>query len=805
MLYAQQIAHMTLEEKCALLSGGGQFTTKAIPRLGIPALYLSDGPLGARRQAGAADHLGLNPSLPATCYPAPAAMANAWNPELEEELGRHLGAEAAALRVNVLLGPGLNLKRSPLCGRNFEYFSEDPYLSGKLAAACIRGIQSQGVAACPKHLAANSQETLRMHSDSVVDERTLRELYLTGFEIAVREGSPKCIMTSYNRLNGTYTNEDRHLLRDILVEEWGFRGFVVTDWGGSNDHTAGVAAGSHLEMPAAGPATDRTLLEAVQTGRIPEEWVDQMVDELLGVANTITIPDSAPSDFDRPAHHAFARRAAAETIVLLKNQGELLPLAPGTRVAVIGDFAQQPRFQGSGSSNVNPTQVDCPLDELKAAGLEIAGYAPGYRRNGGEDKALQQEALQLARNADLVLLYLGLDELAETEGMDRAGLSLRPEQNRLAEAIFQTNPNVAVILSGGAPMELPWLEHCPALLYGSLGGQAGAGAMADVLTGKVTPSGKLAESWPMKLADTPCASWYPGRECSAQYREGPFVGYRYYQTAHVPVRFPFGFGLSYTTFQYSELEADIERVTFTLTNIGSRAGAEVAQLYVSKPGSGILRPALELKGFAKVYLNPGESRRVTIPLDRYTFRFFCRKTGQWESEGGAYQIHIGTSCADLRLTTQVTAEGTPGAAPEDLSRLPHYAVGTVKEITEEEFSVLLGRPAPPVRWDRTEPLGLNDTFGQLCYARSWIGRLVCRIMERQLVKAEKTGRPDLNALFCYSMPFRAVAKMTAGMVDMAMVQALAEIFNGSFLCGTRHLWCAWRQKCRLDRKGGAAS
>lgn len=806
MIYdPQKSRNMTLEEKCALLSGGGQFTTKAIPRLGIQPLYLSDGPLGVRRQAGAADHLGLNPSLPATCYPAPAAMANAWDLDLEEELGRYLGAEAVALRVNVLLGPGLNLKRSPLCGRNFEYFSEDPYLSGKLAAACIRGIQSQGVAACPKHLAANSQETLRMHSDSVVDPRTLRELYLTGFEIAVREGNPKCIMTSYNRLNGTYTNEDRHLLRDILVEEWGFRGFVVTDWGGSNDHAAGVAAGSHLEMPAAGPATDRELIEAVRAGRVKEDWIDRMVAELLGVADTISIPADAPTEFDKAAHHAFARRAAAETVVLLKNQGELLPLAPGARVAVIGDFADRPRFQGSGSSCVNPTQVDRPLDELKAAGLEITGYAPGYRRYGGEDAALQQEAVQLAREAEIVLLYLGLDELAETEGMDRAHLSLRGEQNQLAAAVCQANPNVIVVLSGGAPMELPWLEHCPALLYGSLGGQAGAGAMADVLTGKVNPSGKLAESWPMKLADTPCAPWYPGRESSAQYREGPFVGYRYYQTAHIPVQFPFGFGLSYTAFQYSELEADAGQVTFTLTNTGRRTGAEVAQLYISRADSGILRPALELKGFAKVQLAPGESRRVTIPLDRYAFRFFSRKTGKWETEGGAYQIHVGPSSASLLLSAQVSVAGTPGAAPEDLDKLPHYRDGAVNGVTEAEFSALLGRPAPPLQWDRTAPLSENDTFSQLCYASGRIGRLVHHVLKRRVEKGEKTGTPDLNALFCYSMPFRAVAKMTAGAVDLAMVRALVEIFNDSFRQGVSHLWHAWRHKRRLDRKGGGAA
>lgn len=799
MSHAQQLTHMTLEEKCALLSGGGQFTSKAIPRLGIPSLYFADGPLGVRRQAGAADHLGLNPSLPATCFPAPASLANAWDEALEEEVGRHLGAEAAALGVDVLLGPGLNTKRSPLCGRNFEYFSEDPYLSGKLAAACVRGIQSQGVAACPKHFAANSQETLRMHSDSVVDERTLRELYLTGFEIAVREGHPRWIMSSYNRVNGVYANENAHLLRDILVDEWGFDGCVVTDWGGSNDHVAGVAAGSHLEMPAAGPATDRELLEAVRAGRLDRGWLERMVGELLRV-----LPPQergrAPAEFDQADHHSFARRAAAACAVLLKNEAGLLPLAPGTRVAVVGDFADCPRFQGGGSSSVNPTRIDRPLDCLAECGLEVVGYAPGFRRYGEEDAQLLAQAVELARKADVVLAYLGLDERAETEGVDRQSMALRDNQAVLLTAVADVNPRVAVVLAGGAPVELPWLEHCQALLLAGLGGQAGAGGVTDVLTGRVNPAGRLAESWPLCFADTPCAPWYPGKERTAEYREGLFVGYRYYQSAGVPVRFPFGFGLSYTTFSYDGLAVADGEVSFNLTNTGPVAGAEVAQLYLSKPDSGLIRPVRELKGFVRVFLKPGESRRITIPLDEYAFRYFNVKTGRWEVEGGTYRVMVGASCADIRLTGSCWVAGTGAPMPDDRSALPHYMAGQVHQVTDGEFAALLGRPIPPARWDRTAPLTENDTFSQLCYAKGWVGRTVYRVLRRQAERALASDKPDLNALFRLGMPFRAVAKMTAGAVDRSMVCALLEIFNGHLCRGAAHLLGAWWRKRRLDRR-----
>ncbi|NCB63928.1 MAG: hypothetical protein EOM52_10040, partial [Clostridia bacterium] len=778
MKYEQLISRMTLEEKCALLSGQGNFTSKAISRLGIPAMFLSDGPHGLRKQAGATDHLGLNASLRATCYPTAATMATSWDTALGEELGAMLGEEAAAQRVNVLLGPGLNMKRSPLCGRNFEYFSEDPYLAGKLAAAYIQGIQSKGVSACPKHFAANSQETLRMSSDCVVDRRTFRELYLTGFEIAVKEGHPQSIMSSYNKINGVYANEDPALLKDILRDEWGFDGMVVTDWGGSNDHVSGVKAGSTLEMPAPGAYSDLELVEAVRRGELDEADLDRRVEELLKVVLATQIPADAPETFDEAAHHAFAARAAEQCVVLLKNEGGILPLAPGKRVAVVGDFAQTPRYQGAGSSNVNPTRLDTPLDALSAAGVDVAGFAPGFLRNGGADEGQKRAAVELARGADVVLVYLGLAEVAEVEGMDRPHMRLAANQVEVLNAVAAVNPNVVVVLAGGAPVETPWLDACRGLVHGYLGGQAGATAMARILTGRANPSGKLAETWPLGYEDTPAYGRFPGGERTAEYREGPYIGYRYYQTAQVPVRFPFGFGLSYTRFEYADLKATAGEVSFTLTNTGAVAGAEVAQVYVSLPGGAVFRPSEELKGFAKVHLEPGESRTVTIPLDDKAFRYFNEKTGAFEVEGGTYEIRVGASVRDIRLTAPVEISGTGAPSPYDPAQLPSYYSGKVREVPDGEFETLLGHPIPDAKWDRSASLGRNDTVSQLCYARSAPARLAWRVISGKKRKAEAAGKPDLNILSIYNMPFRGIAKLMGPMVNMEMVDAILVVGEG---------------------------
>lgn len=782
MKHADIIQTLNLEQKCALLSGGTVFTTRALPGKGIPAITLSDGPNGVRKQAGAADHLGLNPSVPATCFPTSSATACSWDEKLGEAVGEALGEEAAAQEVAVLLGPGLNIQRSPLCGRDFEYFSEDPILAGRMAAAYVRGIQKNGVSACPKHFAVNSQELRRMASDSVLDERTLRELYLTGFEIVVKEAKPKTIMTSYNLINGTYANENARLLQDILRKDWGFDGAVVTDWGGSNDHALGVKNGSTLEMPCPGGDSIRELMKAVRDGKISEADVDARLDEMLElVLSTHAAVEKAPRTFDTAAHHKLARRAAAESIVLLRNEGGILPLKPNEKLAVIGDFAETPRYQGAGSSAVNALQVDTLLDSIKAddSGITFVGYASGFERQGAADAEKLEEAVALAKKADTVLLCLGLDELRESEGLDRADMKLAENQQRLLAAVAAVNPNIVVLLSAGAPVETPWVGQCRALVYGALGGQAGAGAAADILTGKLCPCGKLSQTWAQGHDDTPAKANFGGEGRNVEYREGLYVGYRYYQTAGVPVAFPFGCGLSYTTFAYSDLKADEKGVTLTVTNTGSCAGAEIVQLYVAKQDAKIFRPAQELKGFAKVFLAPGESRTVSIALDDKAFRYWNVKTDRWEVEGGSYQLRVGASSADIRLTAEVSVKGTGAPDPYAGLDLLHYVSGQISYVTDAEFEALLGHPIPEdvVRIDR------NMTLGEMDHGRSPLGWVAQKVLRYRLDSSFAKGTPDLNTVFQYNMPLRALAKMTNGMVSMGMVDGLVWELKGFWLVG----------------------
>ncbi len=784
MKHQDILDQLTLEQKVALLSGRDVWSTYPFPQAGVPSMFLSDGPHGVRKQLGEGDHLGLNASQPSTCFPTAAGIANSWDPELATQAGRIIGKEAACLQVNVLLGPGLNIKRSPLGGRNFEYYSEDPYLSGKMAAAFIRGVQENGISACPKHFAANSQELLRMTCDSVVDERALRELYLTNFEIAVKEGHPKSIMSSYNKVNGTYANENAHLLTEILRDEWGFDGFVVTDWGGCNSQTEGLKAGSNLEMPGTIGDSDREVLASLKEGRITEAEIDLRVDQLLDVIlSTAKATQEGKKEFDQQAHHDAARVTAAQTAVLLKNQDGILPLAAGTRVAVIGDMALEPRYQGAGSSLVNPTKLDKPLDCLKESGLDVVGHAQGYLRSGKQDQALQQAAVQLASTADVVLLYLGLPEIFESEGMDRSHMHLPENQNQLVQAVAAVNPNVVVVLSGGSPVELPWLDQCKGLIHGYLGGQAGAGAMADLLTGKTNPSGKLAETYPITYEDTPNCNYFPGRELTAEYRESIFVGYRYYLSAQKPVCFPFGYGLSYTTFQYSDLSVSDQEVTFTLTNTGDRAGAEVAQLYVALPNSKIFRAARELKGFAKVFLQPGESRQVTIPLDDKAFRYFNVKTNRWEVESGRYQLMVAASAEDVRLTGEVEVKGTDAPIPYDAKELSCYFSAQVENVPDGQFETLLGRPIPQSKWDRSAPLGMNDSLLQMSYAKGLVARFAAGRLAAIQRSSEAKGAPNLNVLFIHNMPFRGLAKMSNGLASTEMAASVLEICNGHFFRG----------------------
>ncbi len=778
MKHSDLISQLTLEEKAHLLSGRDFWQTQSVKRLGVKNMTLADGPHGVRKQPDGGDQLGLGGSLPATCYPTAATMANSWDPALGEELGRMLGEEAASEDVCVLLGPGLNIKRNPFCGRNFEYFSEDPYLAGKMAAGYIRGIQANGVSACPKHFAANNTELRRMASDSVVDERTLREIYLTGFEIAVREGHPRSIMSSYNMVNSVYANENAHLLQEILRDSWGFDGFVVSDWGANNDFTEGVRAGSNLEMPGTGGDGPRQLMQAVAEGRISEEEVDRRVDELLDVmlSTRKAVDPLKGKPFDVEAHHAFARRASEESIVLLKNEGGILPLKKGSKVAVIGEFSQKARYQGAGSSVVNCTKLEHTMDVIGSFDLDVVGFEPGYPRHGAPDTAMMQKAAALAKQADYVLLYLGLDEVSESEGLDRSTLSIPRCQIETLQAVSDANPNVIIVMSAGSSVEMPWLDKCRALVHGYLCGQAGASAMLRVLLGEVNPSGKLSESYPLRYEDCSSAPYFPAKQRTVEYREGLYVGYRYYETAKLPVLFPFGFGLSYTSFAYSDLRLTDEGAVFTLTNTGDRDGAEVAQLYVNQKAPSVYRPAKELKGFAKVFLKAGESKEVRIAFDDKTFRYWNEVTGRFEIDGGEYEILIGASVADIRLSGAITVKGTDAEKCEDPARLPHYFSGEILNVPDEEFEALLGHPIPDGSWSGL--IRANDAIGQLYYAKSLKARLVWKVLDSAMNKSLEKGDPNLNILFNYNMPIRAISKMTGGLVSRDMCDGILTIVNG---------------------------
>ena len=781
-----ELEELSVAEKAAMLSGGSEWDSRGNEKAGIPSFVMSDGPHGVRRQLGEGDHLGLGASKPATCFPTAGTVANSWDPALAEEMGEALGQEAHDLDVNVLLGPGMNIKRNPLCGRNFEYYSEDPIVAGRMAAGLIRGIQSNGVSACPKHFAVNSQELRRQASNSVVDERTMREIYLTAFEIAVREAAPMTIMTSYNEINGVYAHENKHLLQDILRNEWGFDGMVVSDWGGSNSAVAAVKAGGSLEMPSPGYTSVRELEGAVKAGTLSEADLNARAAEVAKIARLTKTEgvgrDDLLKDAVAAAHHEVARKVAENSSVLLKNAAAALPLAAGTRVAVIGDMAKTPRFQGSGSSKVNATREENILDELKnaaaATGVTVAGYAQGYDRQGTKNQTLIDEAKTLAAadTTDAVIAVVGLDERSESEGLDRSTMAIPQVQNDLVNALTATGKPVIIVLVAGSPVELPWFAAVSAILYVGLSGQAGASATVRALTGQINPSGHLAETWPISYVDCPSAGWYPAIGRDAIYREGPFIGYRYYETANVPVRFPFGYGLSYATFTYSNLTADETGVQFTVTNDSDVPGATVAQLYVTGPSDGVLRPARELKGFAKVQLDAHESKTVRIEFDRYTFRHFDTAANAWRTESGVWTLAVGTNAEDLPLTCEFAIAGDVDAIPADPA-LGHYLTGDVKHVTDAEMAVLFGHEV--IAPGKPTTFGVNDPISSWVDSKGLVARTIAKTLTNREAKTrQKTGAPDLNMLFILNMPPRAMSKMTQGMVDSAMVDAIVKIANG---------------------------
>lgn len=781
------IGRLGLLEKAALLSGGGAWKSRALPRRGLPALFFSDGPHGIRKQEGVGDHLGLNASLPATCFPTAATVANSWDTALAEEVGEALGSEARSQGVDVLLGPGLNIKRSPLCGRNFEYFSEDPYLSGKLAAAYVRGIQRGGALACVKHYAVNSQEFRRMTLNAEVDERALREIYLTGFEIAVKEGKPGALMTSYNQVNGLQSNENPQLMLEILRKEWGYDGMVVTDWGGSDDHIRGIQCRTTIEMPDPGLHAAREVMHAVERGELSEAEIDACLSDYFRTLRRVAVQAKKAKPVDPLRQHALARRAARESAVLLKNDG-ILPLTGEETVALIGDFARVPRYQGAGSSLVNSRRVETLRGQLtQRLGQKLLGTVSGYARHGNDTKRQEarrlRKALRLARRADCVIFCGGLDEMAETEGLDRKTLALPTAQRRALRALAAVNPNIVLVLSAGSVVDLAPAARARAILHGYLGGEAGAGAMAELLYGDANPSGKLAESYPLALSDTPAYPYRKLRGNCAEYRESIYVGYRYYDKAKVPLRYPFGFGLSYTRFAYEDLRLSEAGVRFRLRNTGSRAGAEIAELYICAAESETFRPEKELKGFAKVFLKAGEEREVFIPFDDKSFRVFDSVANRFLEESGRYRILIGASAADIRLNGELVRAGEKLGRPDEKKRLPHYFSGAAQQIGRAEFERLLGRKLE--RHPIAGELLRGDALHELRRSRGLLARLLYRQLRRALNRSAARREPDLNLIFAYHMPFRAFSKFGSGKISPGMTEGLLMMLNGHLFGGFR--------------------
>ncbi len=776
---ARILADLDLPAKVALLSGADTWHLEPVPSAGLGRTMVADGPHGLRRFPGDGEQQGGRRAVPATCFPTAVTLASSWDEALLDEVGRALGREALAEDVSVVLGPGVNLKRHPAGGRNFEYLSEDPLLAGRLAAAMVRGIQSQGVGACVKHLAANHQETFRMVIDTIVDARTLQELELTAFALAIRDGRPWTVMSSYNQLNGVPASDNRWLLTEVLRDEWGFDGLVMSDFGGMHDRVAATAAGNDLEMPGSNGAFDAEVIAAVRGGDLDEQDVDRCarrVIELIVRAAANRVPTAT---VDQDAHHALARRAAAAGTVLLTNDGTL-PLAADTDLAVIGAFATTPRFQGAGSSQVNPTRLDDLISAVRdriRSGAQLT-YAPAYDpATGATTDALIEQAVTAAQAAGRAVVVAGLPGPYESEGFDRTHLDLPAGHVRVIDAVLDAGVPTVVVLQNGAPVELPFADRAPAIVEGYLGGQAGGAALADVLFGDVEPGGRLAESFPVAMQDLAADANFPGHPKQVEHREGLLVGYRFHDTAEVPARFAFGHGLGYTTFDYGQLEVAGDgtdrTATVTVTNVGGRPGTEVVQLYVRASDSVVWRPGKELKGFAKVRLEPGASQQVRLDLDRRSFAIYDVAAGDWLVEAGTYEVLVGASSVDIRATASIDV-----ASEDPVTPVPAPASAVA---TDEEFARLLGTAIPTPR--PTQPFHRNSSVADLTLTP--MGRTVHQAItaaaryhiQRTVPEDDEATRRMFEANFAEA-PLRALPLMGGGKPPMAVIDRTIDALNG---------------------------
>ncbi|MFP4199506.1 MAG: beta-glucosidase [Halanaerobium sp.] len=661
------LKEMTVEEKAEICSGASRWRTHPVERLEIPEIMMADGPHGLRKETKSEESASMGKSIEAICFPTASALACSWDRDLMTKIGEALGEECQTEDVNIILGPGVNIKRSPLCGRNFEYFSEDPLLASELAANYVKGVQSMGVGTSLKHFAANNQEHRRLTVDAQIDERTLREIYLSAFEKVVKEAQPWTVMCAYNQVNGTHASENKYLLTDILKEEWGHEGFVVSDWGAVNYRDKGIEAGLELEMPTSYGDGKKAIIEAVEDGRLSEESLDRAAERMLKIIFKAVDSEREDLNYSKAEHHQLAREIAAESIVLLKNEDQILPLAKDEKLGVVGSFAKKPRFQGGGSSNINPFQVDNAYAELKKYTDHELSYAEGYTvESDSNNQELIKEAKELAEKVDKLLVFAGLPDRYESEGYDRDSLEMPPNQNHLIEELAEVNKNIVVVLSNGSPVTMPWLKKVKGVVEAYLTGQAGGGAAADVLFGHVNPSGKLAETFPQKLSDNPSYLFFPGEKDKVEYREGIFVGYRYYDSKEIKPLFPFGYGLSYTDFEYSDLKIKKSEITdqetlnlsLRVKNTGEVYGKEIVQLYVSDPESTVIKAEKELKEFAKVELEPGQEKIVEFELDKRAFAYYNTEIDDWYVESGDYEILVGASSRDIRLKKTVKVEST---------------------------------------------------------------------------------------------------------------------------------------------------
>ncbi|MFO7636439.1 MAG: glycoside hydrolase family 3 C-terminal domain-containing protein [Clostridia bacterium] len=789
------IREMTLEEKASLCSGLNFWCLKGIPRLGIPSIRMSDGPHGLRKQKKEMEaRISMDASHPATCFPTASAMASSWDLGLVEEVGRALAVECLEEGVSILLGPGANIKRSPLCGRNFEYFSEDPFFTGEMAAAFIKGVQSMGIGASLKHFAVNNQEHLRMTIDAVVDERALREIYLAGFEKAVKTSSPWTVMCAYNKLDGIHCSENRRLLTEILREEWHFKGVVVTDWGAANDRVEGLKAGQDLEMPGNCGINDRRLVEAVNDGTLGMDTLDRSAKDLLDMIQKAATAGKEWVGKDASDHHWLARKAAGQSIVLLKNECRILPLKETDPVAVIGEFARKPRYQGHGSSLINPKNLKDALGEWENLGIPFT-YSQGYHRKSDRtDPALLAQAVAQAKKARVVVVFAGLPEVYESEGFDRTHLDMPASHNELIAEVAKVNENLIVVLQNGSPVAMPWINDVKAVVECYLGGQAGGQAVVDVIYGKVNPSGKLAETFPVALSDHPVHQWFPGGQRTVEYRESIYVGYRYYDKAGKDVLFPFGHGLSYTTFEYIGMKVTPEddssgkewKVSLTVRNNGGVQGGEVVQVYVRDRVSTLFRPDKELKAFGKVFLEPGEEKHLEFHLDERSFSFYDVELKDWRIEDGDFDILAGSSSRDIRLSATINVES--GRFLPDLRKDAGTYDNPGEEgfgSSDEEFAMLLGRMPPPQEHHPHARYHFNSTIGEI--KRTLAGGILYHFLVRKVYQSFSDGKKDevlskMSRHMIHDMPLRGLVMLSQGRFTEKTARIILFIINLRFLC-----------------------